>query len=253
VEKYYNGKDPLQITDALDKLMENHLRKFINDATDNIAQYQNYYKKTIVFKREAIGSGFWCGKKKYAIKVYNNEGVTYKDGDYKILGLEVVRSSTPEIARDALRVIDKEFDKLKQVVAQTHEQFKTVDIERIAFPRSANNLKEYSSTDTIYTRGCPIAVRGALLHNHFLNELNLGGVYQPIEEGSKLLFIYLKEPNHFKENVIAFTEKLPPEFKLHKYIDRELQFEKVFLAPLKGILDAVGVSLEEKNDLEEFF
>jgi hypothetical protein len=67
------------------------------------------------------------------------------------------------------------------------------------------------------------------------------------------LFIYLKEPNHFKENVIAFTEKLPPEFKLHKYIDRELQFEKVFLAPLKGILDAVGVSLEEKNDLEAFF
>jgi DNA polymerase elongation subunit (family B) len=199
-----------------------------------------------------------CGKKKYALKVYNNEGVEYKDGDYKILGLEVVRSSTPEIARDALKecvklVINKDIVTLRKLVETTHAAFKTVDIERIAFPRGANNLKEYSSKETIYSKGTPIAVRGALLHNYYINELKLTDKYQPIEEGSKLLFIYLKEPNHFKENVIAFDGKLPVEFNLHKYIDREMQFQKVFLAPLQGIMDAVGWSLVEQSSLDEFF
>lgn len=259
VEKYYKDKTPLEITNALDKLIERNLKQFIKEATDNIADVQNYYNKTIVFKREAISSGgFILAKKKYALKVYNNEGVEYKDGDYKILGLEVVRSSTPEIARDALRecvthVINKDIVSLREIVETTHNQFKTVDIERIAFPRGANNLKEYSSNENIYSKGCPIAVRGALLHNHYIKELGIDGKYQPIEEGSKLLFIYLKEPNHFKENVIAFDGKLPVEFNLHKYVDRETQFQKVFLAPLEGIMTAVGWSLVEKTNLDEFF
>ncbi len=407
VEKYYKGKTDLEITSALDKLMEQHLRKFVNEATDHIASVQNYYKKTIKFKREAIGSGgFWCvhpdtniftdkgelnivdlfnsigstddirevtninclsvstnnseiidtithvmrkqysgdmytistpngysvkvtanhlvlvlskigqewvmaknlcysdtivdlgdvgyvsnltitkehydgwvydisvkenanffangicvhncGKKKYALKVYNNEGVQYNDGDYKILGLEVVRSSTPAIARKALKecvihIINKDIEKLRSVVAVTHGEFKVAAIEQIAFPRSANNLVKYSSETMIYSKGTPIAVRGALLHNHFMQKLNLTDMYQSIEEGARIKFIYLKEPNHFKENIIAFEETLPKEFNLDKYIDRELQFDKVFTAPLDGILKAVGWELEEKSSLDDFF
>lgn len=199
-----------------------------------------------------------CGKKKYALKVYNNEGVQYNDGDYKILGLEVVRSSTPAVARAALKecvihVINKDIDKLRAVVASTHKDFLILPVESIAFPRGANNLLQYSNAETIYGKGTPIAVRGSLLHNHFINKLNLEDKYQPIEEGSRILFIYLKEPNHFKENIISFVDKLPIEFKLDNYIDRELQFEKVFVAPLQGIMTAVGWSLEEKSDLDSFF
>ena len=259
VEKYYKGKTDLQITDALDVLMEQHLRKFINEATDKIAENQNYYKKTIVFKREAIGSGgFWLAKKKYALKVFNNEGVVYKDGDYKILGLEVVRSSTPEMARKALKecvihVINKDIDSLRIVKEKTHAQFKTFPTAQIAFPRGVNNLEHYSDETTIYSKGTPIAVRGALLHNYFVDSMNLENLYQPIEEGGKVLFTYLKEPNHFKEDVIAFVDKIPTEFNLEKYVDREKQFEKVFMAPLEGIMKAVGWQLEPTSDLDDFF
>jgi hypothetical protein len=79
VEKHYKDKTPLEITRALDKLMENHLRKFINEATNNIAEFQNYYKKTIVFKREAIGSGFWC--------VHPTTNISTPDGDINIVDL----------------------------------------------------------------------------------------------------------------------------------------------------------------------
>jgi len=259
VKKYWPNSTDLQITDALDKLVETKLRTFIDEATDSIATAQNHYVKTIFFKRENICSGgFWMAKKKYALKVYDSEGVRYPDGDYKIMGIEVVRSSTPAIARAALKdcvihVIDKNIDQVRLDVVLAHKQFLSVPIEEIAFPRGANNLSAYSSTETIYTKGTPIAVRGSLLHNHFVKKLNIGDKYQPIMEGDKIRFIYLKEPNHFKENIIAFSEILPPEFDLHKYVDRELQFQKVFLAPLEGIMKAVGWELVPKNTLDDFF
>lgn len=259
VKKYYKDHDDFQITEALDKLVENHLRAFINEATTTIAKHQNYYKPTIFFKREKIcSSGFWVAPKKYALKVYDNEGVRYAEPDFAITGIEVVRSSTPELARDALKtcvtlVINKEIDKLREIVTQTHAVFMVAPIEEIAFPKGVNNLDKYSDDDNIYAvKGCPIGVRSALLHNHYVDKMGLENVYQPIEEGSRIKFVYLKEPNHFKENVIGFFDKLPDEFKLDKYVDRELQFDKVFLAPLKNIMTAVGWELEEQSTLEDF-
>lgn len=190
--------------------------------------------------------------------MYNSEGVLYPEGDYKIMGIEVVRSSTPAMARDALKkcvisVIDKDIEGLRKHINNTHEQFKVVPVEEIAFPRGANNLSAYSSPETLYTKGCPIAVRGAILYNHYIHKFGLEDRYDLINEGDKLRFVYLKEPNTIKENIISFVDVLPPEFGLHKYIDRELQFEKVFMAPIDGIIKAVGWQIEEKASLDDFF
>jgi len=259
VKKYYADKTDEEIVTALDNLMEKHLRALINEATDHIAAAQNYYKKTIYFKREKIcSSGFWMAPKKYALKVYDNEGVRYKTPDYAITGIEVVRSSTPQLARDALKecvilVINKDIEGMRKIVAETYEKFMTAPSEDIAFPRGVNNLLAYSSDQTIYSKGTPIAVRGALLHNHFLEKLNLENQYQPIEEGGKILFMYIKEPNPFKENVVAFIDKIPFEFNLEQYVDREMMFEKVFEAPLNGIMKAVGWHMKEQASLDEFF
>ena len=52
---------------------------------------------------------------------------------------------------------------------------------------------------------------------------------------------------------MAFIEVMPPEFKLEKYIDYDLQFDKTFTEPLKLILDAIDWSAEPKASLDEFF
>lgn len=201
-----------------------------------------------------------CAPKKYALKVYDNEGVRYSEPDYAITGIEVVRSSTPEIVRKTLKdcivhVIDRNIDKVREIVEQTHQQFMTAPIESIAFPRGANNLLKYSDKSTIYKlkASCPIAVRGSLLYNYHIKQKKLTNKYEEIQEGDKVKFIYVKLPNPMKEDVIAFVDKLPPELGLDKYIDRELQFEKAFMAPLYGIMKAVGWVLEEQNTLEDFF
>ena len=67
-------------------------------------------------------------------------------------------------------------------------------------------------------------------------------------------FIYLKLPNPVKEDVIGWpaNDKFPG-LKLENYIDRELQFEKVFMGPMQGMLTAIGWDAVEQSSLESFF
>ena len=74
-----------------------------------------------------------------------------------------------------------------------------------------------------------------------------------IQEGDKIKFIKLKEANPFKFDVISYITKLPKEFKLHQYIDYEIQFQKTFLDPLSFILNSIGWTYEKKANLEAFF
>jgi hypothetical protein len=46
---------------------------------------------------------------------------------------------------------------------------------------------------------------------------------------------------------------LPTELKLDKYIDRDLQFDKAFLEPIKSITNIIGWDIEKRSTLEDFF
>jgi DNA polymerase elongation subunit (family B) len=96
-------------------------------------------------------------------------------------------------------------------------------------------------------------VRGALLHNHYIRERKLDNKYSIIQNGDKIKFVHLKKANPIRENVIAFNNEFPYELGLDKYIDYELQFNKAFLEPVKGILDSIGWNVEKVANLELFF
>jgi hypothetical protein len=72
-------------------------------------------------------------------------------------------------------------------------------------------------------------------------------------DGDKIKFAYLKTPNPIGESVIATADYIPDEFNLNKYIDRDLQFDKAFLDPLKAITEVIGWQVEQKATLEGFF
>jgi DNA polymerase elongation subunit (family B) len=91
----------------------------------------------------------------------------------------------------------------------------------------------------LYRLGTPAHTKGAIIYNDLLVKHNLQKKHQIIQDGDKIKFLYLKEPNPAKDSVISIIDVLPKEFNLHKYVDYETQFEKSFLDPLKYILNAV--------------
>ena len=60
-------------------------------------------------------------------------------------------------------------------------------------------------------------------------------------------------PNPFKDMVISYPSRLPPEFGLQEFIDYDTQFDKSFLEPIKIILDCMGWKVEKTSSIEDFF
>ena len=111
----------------------------------------------------------------------------------------------------------------------TKEEFFELPAESISFPRSCNNMRKYHSSSSVFIKGTPIHVKGALIYNYQIHKLGLKNKYPYIQEGDKIKFIKLVQANPFKFDVISYITSLPPEFKLQDYIDYETQFEKLSL------------------------
>ena len=106
-------------------------------------------------------------------------------------------------------------------------------MQDIAFPRGVSDIDKWVTSNGSLVKGVPIHVRGSVVYNRILKSIR-SGEYAPIKNGDKIKFVYLKTPNVAQSHVIAFLDTLPPEFDLDKSIDKEMQFNKTFLDPLKS-------------------
>jgi DNA polymerase elongation subunit (family B) len=244
-----------KVIEFMDRVCEEKIQPFIDKSYEELANYVHAYAQKMQMKREALADkGIWTAKKRYIMHVYNNEGVQYSEPEMKVMGLEMIKSSTPAPVREkmkqALQIMMKGVESdMHMFIENFRNEFKKLNVEDISFPRGINGLKEYSNKTTIYSKGTPIHVRGALLYNKYLEERGLSKKYPLIQEGEKIKFTYLKTPNTFKENVVSFPGRLPPEFGLQDSIDYNMQFDKTFLEPIKVILDCMNWTTERTNSL----
>jgi DNA polymerase elongation subunit (family B) len=243
----------------LDKFCEERIQPFIDESYQELADYMNAYAQKMKMKREALADrAIWTAKKRYLINVYNNEGVEYKEPQMKIMGLEAIKSSTPNACREKIKeafkvIIEKDEASVMKFVSDFREEFKTLPIADIAFPRGVNGLEKYHDDKSIYGFKTPIHVRGSLIFNHQITIQGLDKRYEKIKEGEKIKFIYLRQPNTIRSDVISFMSSIPKEFDLEKYIDYDTQFEKSFVEPLKIVLECINWKVEKQNSLEDFF
>ena len=258
VHEVFKGREASDesIVGFLDKVCKVEFEKYIGDSYEALATYVNAYDQKMIMKRENIANrGIWTAKKRYILNVFDSEGVRYKTPKLKINGIEAVKSSTPAPCRtaikDALKVImNGTEDQLQDFISDFRKRFEEMPVEEIAFPRGCNNVAKNSSPATIYGKGCPMHVRGALLYNFYIKKRKLAHKYPIIQEGEKIKYVMLRTPNKINENVISFFQTLPTEFGLDKSIDYDLQFKKSFLDPLTVILDTIGWKPEKVNTLE---
>ncbi len=251
-----NPKNPLEFVNTV---CEEKLEPVLEQSYNKLFEMLGGIDNRMVMKREAIADrGIWTAKKRYILNVHDNEGVRYAEPKLKIMGIEAIKSSTPAPCREALKemfkvIISGSEADVQRNIESFRTYFKTLSPDQIAFPRGITNLTKFRDKTTIYKKGTPIHARGSLLYNKLLMDKSLTKQYNKIQNGEKIKFIYLRTPNSIKEDVISFSDYLPEEFGLHRYIDYEKQFSKTFLDVIEPILSAVNWNSKEIATLDEFF
>jgi DNA polymerase elongation subunit (family B) len=264
VTKVYGAPDklalpPAKVIEFMDRVCEDKIQPFIDKSYLDLATYVKAFAQKMQMKREGLSDkGIWTAKKRYILNVYNNEGVQYAEPHMKVMGLEMVKSSTPSAIREKMKatiklIVTTDEETVQKFIEDFRNEFSQLPPEEISFPRSVNGLNTYSDSSQIYTKGTPIHVKGALLYNYLLKKHDLTKKYQVIQEGEKLKFTYLRQPNPINDTVISYPSRLPTEFKLDNYVDYDVQFQKAYLDPIKIILDCIDWKPEKTNSLESFF
>ena len=263
VTKVYGDKEVSQekVVDFLDKACKEKIEPFIDRSYTELAEYTNAYEQKMFMKRENIAArGIWTAKKRYILNVWDSEGVRYNKPKLKMMGIEAVKSSTPMPCRKAIKdalniMMTGEQDELIKFIDSFKEQFYSLPPEDIAFPRSVNGLRKFKSDTDVYSKGCPLHVRGSLLYNFYVSKKKLENKYPLIQEGEKIKYIYMKvgRTNYTGENVLSFLNTFPRELGLEECLDRKAQFKKSFLDPLQIITNVIGWSTEKKSTLEFLF
>jgi len=261
VDFIFKGKNPtkLEIIDFLDSIFSTKIQDYVDNSYKELAEYLNAYAHKLHMKREKITDrAVFISKKRYIANVWDNEGVRYSEPELAMTGVEAIRSSTPAFCRNKIKqairlIMSSDENEMIDFIAETKKEFFKLTPEEVSFPKSISEVAKFMSSLSMYQKGTPIHVRGAILYNHYIKDKKLQRKYSIIKNGEKIKYCYLKLPNPIHQNVISYIQKLPPEFELQKYIDYDMQFEKTFLNPLKLILDIIGWKIEKQNTLDSFF
>lgn len=233
----------------------------------------NMRKNTYVMDYEVISDKtILVSKKKYVMNKVHEDGLDFdlsKMTPKKITGLDIIRSNTPMVVRHFLRgllddmLLSMDNGICIDKIAEFKAKFYKMTIGQVARPTGVNGLTKWAPTDKhvdVYgnkitvevKKRTPINVRAARTYNKALKKYNLIEE-PPIKEGEKIRYCYIKLPNAFRSNVMAFQGE-PPKTILNKLrVDYDTQFQKTVLAPIEGLFDIFKWKTKRTTNLEEWF
>ena len=264
VDKLFpKGTPTKKIVNFLDKIASEKLEPFINKSYQHLAKEMNAYDQKMFMAREAIADkGIWTAKKRYILNVHDMEGVRFKEPQLKIMGIEAVKSSTPapcrEKIKEALKIMMSGDEKtLNKFIQEFRDEFMKLPPEDIAYPRSCNGVQKFRGESQLFAKGAPIHVKGAILYNHLVNKQKLENKYPLIQEGDKIRFLHLRQPNLYQSSAFSFMTEVPKELDISGKIDYDMQYEKSFVEPLKVITEKINWLIDSsygvQGTLEGFF
>jgi DNA polymerase elongation subunit (family B) len=260
IDKFFPGKTDEELTNLLDKMSKEKFQPFINKCYEELKDYMNGYAMEWFMKREAIAStAVFVQKKRYFMHILDDEGVRMKVPKLKVTGLEAVRSSTPEICRDALKgimsiILDKDEKGVQKEVEEFRKRFFKADIIDICFSSSVSDIEKWESKlpGKGFKSRTPIAVKSAIMFNKTIQKKD--PTYGLIKSGDKIKYCYLNLPNKYRSPTMGLPNELPKSLGLvDKDVDKDLQYVKTYLNPVDAILKVIGWDSKKVNKLSSFF
>lgn len=258
VERVGKGRSEPEIVDFLDKLGKTKCQDLIQSNYEIIARDTNSFEQHLAMKRESIGKAIIVQKKRYVMKVFDNEGVRYAEPEIKIMGLEPVRSTTPKWCRKRLEkaftmCFDCKEEDIQNEFIAARREFMTLEPKDMASPIGISDLNKYLLPDGTTKGGATQQAKAAAAYNRHISRLSLTDQYQPIVSGDKVRVLPLKMPNKLREEIIAFKDRVPKEFEVDEVVDSEALFLKNYQTPLERFIAVLGWSREKRYELDEFF
>jgi DNA polymerase elongation subunit (family B) len=252
--KKLGATDKAKIVDVIDKFAGTKIQGVISDGVKKLTDKTNAYDPKLYMKRESISNAVLVAKKRFIFKVYDNEGVRYSEPELKVTGLGSQSSSTPKWIREKLKdaywiFFEGSEKDLQKFVKETQAEFLQVDIVDVTAATTANNMHQYIVKGEPI-KGTPFHLKAANVYNKMIVTKGLESKYPLIKSGDKIRLIPLVTPNPTKNQLIAVSDKIPPEFGLEQYVDRDAVLEKFFIGPLQKIADVVNWNCIKKYRLE---
>jgi DNA polymerase elongation subunit (family B) len=236
---------------------EEKLQPVINETLAELSTYLNCYEpEAQAMDREIVAdSGFFVAKKKYVARVLDVEGVRLTSPKLKVMGLEIVRSSTPALCRKKLKesieiILDKEEHEVQEYIKEVKEEFYNAPLEDISRVSGVSKI----NYDLHTSKSIPINSRASIVHNLLVEKLDLGNSYEPITPADKIKYVMLRTPNPASnQDVVAYKDvRFIEESGLSKYVNRDVMFEKFFMSPMNIMLEPIGWSGEKQPSFDEW-
>jgi hypothetical protein len=264
IEKYCKGKSLEDKVEWADRFYEKIVNKSVQRCIDDFSKMTNAYNPSVIgAEREVVAdAGIFTAKKKYTIRVRDNEGVRYDiDKPYiKVTGLEIKTSGIAPFSKkhltDAIPVmLDKETQEIKDWFQTVKGEFtsahlldiaKTIGVTKISDPNWGKIVNGRISSP-------PFGSKTVIATNDYIKKHNLTEEFPLIEPGNKVKVLFLTKPNPFNNaDAFAFNEgKFADNFK--KYIDLDTTFQKFFVSPLENMTEALKIDVNRNiEELEEW-
>jgi DNA polymerase elongation subunit (family B) len=95
IQKYASDKSTGETVAYINDMSIKVLQPFIKKSLDSLAKDMNASENRILMGREVIANrGLWTAKKRYALNVWDKEGVRYEKPKQKVVGLIDTRGSS---------------------------------------------------------------------------------------------------------------------------------------------------------------
>ena len=243
------------------------MQTFLNGSYDYFAKkFLNLDKHRFEIKQELIAkSGLFIVKKRYGMKIINDNGV--KVNKLHVKGLDLVRSNFPkamgkllkDVLEDILATVPK--DKIDDRIINFKESMKLVDFDKIAMPTGVKNLKKYSAGKngnfTQFAKGAPAHVKAAITYNDLLDHFGVGGKYEKISNSEKIRWVYLKQNELGLESCGYKGYEDPPQ--IIDFVKRNIDYKKMYAQMLEKKIMMFYDTLKwdepvnKKTSIERFF
>jgi DNA polymerase elongation subunit (family B) len=232
---------------------------FLNSFYDMLAERFFFIPKEkhrFEIKKEYISkAGFWVAKKRYAQWMVLKNGIPCDKLDVK--GLDVVRSSFPKAFQDQMSGMLKDIlmGKSNEYVDTKLLEFKasmaTLPVNKIAKGGAIKELSKYDNGSwrkdsglsiANFEKGTPAHVKAGITYNRLLKFFNAPYKHEPIRDGDKVKWVYLKN-NPLGLDTVAFKDYNDPK-EIMDFVEQYIDRDKLYVSDMENKVDDFYTALK---------